>query len=107
MDCERTDNFLLYVTYGFRDNLLLWLSNLERNPAVTQKEMACHRDKQWEKAIITECFDCHQLLDGCLEAYSGLKVNKHPLQITATDNAVNSSSGASKSKSWPLFSRHH
>lgn len=26
------------MTYGFRNNLLLWLSNLKGNPAVTEKE---------------------------------------------------------------------
>lgn len=39
------------VTYSFRDNLLLWLPNLEGNPEMTQKKCTGDRHKQlaWPK----------------------------------------------------------
>lgn len=41
------------LTYGFRDNLLLWLSDLEGNPAITQKERTGVRHTQLEKKFQT------------------------------------------------------
>lgn len=49
-------------TYGFRDNLLLWLSNFKGNPAITQKQIICdgqkHLENENDKWIVISCMMC-------------------------------------------------
>lgn len=51
------------VTYSFRDNLLLGLSNLKGNPEMTQKSMNDNRKKPAGKLLNTFIIISHMMAE--------------------------------------------